>query len=285
MRANVAKTNVNGAQQSVKLKELLKGSVLKPLGISLSLMFFQQFTGINAIVYYTIQIFASAGSSIEPRYATIISGTVQFVATAFSGSLVDRFGRKVLLLGSGCLVTISLAALGSFFYLQKEWGEKEATESLGWLPLVSIMVFFIAYSGGFANVPFIIMGEIFPGRVRTILGPAVSSFNLLCTFTVVRSFPAMTAGIGKYGAFWLFMCCTVAGMIFIFFLLPETKGRPLEEIERIFKGEKVLDPAKSSVAVIGVTNPAFRPDEEIHQSNKNNDESSDEKVEGGSSQF
>lgn len=78
------------------------------------------------------------------------------------------------------------------------------------------------------------MGEMFPSRYRTLLGPMSSSFNLLCTFTVVRSFPEMQATLGKYGAFWFFMCCTLLSIVFIFFLLPETKGKTLEEIEKFF---------------------------------------------------
>lgn len=69
----------------------MKGSILKPFGISLAIMFFQQFTGINAVIYYTVSIFESAGSSIEARYATIICGAVQLAFTILSGSLVTQF--------------------------------------------------------------------------------------------------------------------------------------------------------------------------------------------------
>jgi facilitated trehalose transporter len=124
--------------------------------------------------------------------------------------------------------------MGSFFYMQAQWGPAMATEKLGWLPLLSLIVFFIAYSGGYANVPFILMGELFPSRYRSILGPLSSSFNLCCTFTVVRSFPVMQISMEKYGAFWFFMCCTLLGIIFVYFLLPETKGKTLEDIEKLF---------------------------------------------------
>jgi facilitated trehalose transporter len=78
-------------KHKIQPKELLKGSVLKPLGISLGIMFFQQFTGINAVVFYTVSIFKSAGSSIDGRYATIIIGVVQLLATAVSGFFVRKF--------------------------------------------------------------------------------------------------------------------------------------------------------------------------------------------------
>lgn len=204
-----------------------------------------------------MSIFRSAGSSLEARYATIIVGFVQFVFTVASGFLVsrlylqhvlilndvfnsfylqvDRFGRRVLLFGSGFVSAISLTAMGTFFFFQNKWGEDEATKTLGWLPLVSLIVFFIAYSCGFANIPFIIMGELLPMRYRTILGPISSSFNVTCTFIIVRFFPAMqSSGLGKDGTFWLFAASTFASLFFIYFLLPETKGKTLEEIERMF---------------------------------------------------
>lgn len=88
--------------------------------------------------------------------------------------------------------------------------------------------------GGYANVPFIIMGELFPSRYRSILASISSSFNLLCTFTVVRSFPPMQIALGQYGAFWLFMCFTLLSLVFVYFFLPETKGKTLEDIEKLF---------------------------------------------------
>jgi len=88
LKVNQQKTTLNGVQQSLTLSDLTKGSILKPFGIVMGIMFFQQFTGINAIIYNTVSIFESAGSSIEPNYATIICGAVQLVFTILSGSLV-----------------------------------------------------------------------------------------------------------------------------------------------------------------------------------------------------
>lgn len=190
--------------------------------------------GINAMVFYTVSIFKSAGSSLDGRYATIIIGFVQLIFTAASGLVVDRFGRRILMMGSAAVCSLSLASMGSFFYMQSLWGEEAATESLGWLPLLSLIVFFIAYSAGMANVPFIIMGEMLPARYRAMLGPMSSSFNLMCTFTVVRSFPVMQVSMTKHGVFWFFMCCTLASIVFVFFLLPETNGKTLEDIEKLF---------------------------------------------------
>lgn len=159
----------------------------------------------------------------------------------------------MLILSSAAIVTCSLAAMGTFFYLQKEWGAALASESLGWLPLTSLIVFFISFSCGYATVPFILMGELFPSRYRSTLSAISSSFNGFCAYTVVRCFPDMQIAMGKHGAFWFFMVCTLVGILFIYFFLPETKGKTLEDIEQIFN--------KDARKVGPVVNTPFSPAE------------------------
>lgn len=127
--------------------------------------------------------------------------------------------------------------MGTFFYFQREWGEEEASKSLGWLPLVSLIVFFIAYSGGVSNIPMIIMGEMFPLRFRSLLGAISSSFSLFCLFLTVYFFPVMLKGLGKDGTFYFFTGCTLLSVVFVYFLLPETKGKTLEEMEQLFESK------------------------------------------------
>ena len=160
---------------------------------------------------------------------------------------------------SAGFTALSLTSMTVFFNLQRRWGEEQASASLGWLPLVSLIVFMVAYSCGLANVPFIIMGEMFPLRFRTALGAISSSFNLLCTFVVVRSYPDMLAAMGKDGTFGLFTGCTLLCIVFVYFTLPETKGKTLEDIETLFSGHKhgievnLFDTITTSNAVKGST--------------------------------
>ena len=167
---------------------------------------------------------------------------------------MDYFGRRVLLLGSSALTSVSLAAMGTFFYFQRLWGEEKAALDLGWLPLLSLIVFFVAYSAGLANVPFIVMGELFPSQFRTFLGTISSSFNLIVTFVVVRFFPDMMIFLGKDVTFFIFTGCTLASIVFVYFLLPETKGKTMEEMEQLFtSGDKNSVPT-------GVQNDVFLVD-------------------------
>ena len=107
LKANVMK---GASGQQIHPRELLKGSVLKPLLISMALMLLQQFSGINSIIYFTVFIFQASGSTMDTNLSTVIVGIVQLLATVGSMFLVDRAGRRLLLLFSGFFMSIALAA-------------------------------------------------------------------------------------------------------------------------------------------------------------------------------
>lgn len=146
---------------------------------------------------------------------------------------------------SGTFMAISLTGLGVFVYLKEIWEEllivdestvaqTTALQELGWIPLACLMSFIIAYSIGFGAVPHLIMGELFPVEHRSRLGTISSSFNLCCTFLVVRTFPDMTEAVGLAGVYGIYAGCSLIAVFFVGFFLPETKGRTLEEIGQLF---------------------------------------------------
>ncbi|KAK4029896.1 hypothetical protein OUZ56_022854 [Daphnia magna] len=240
------KTNGNSQMLDVSYANILTSShLMKPLFISMALMFFQQFSGINAIVFYSASIFQEAGSSVDRFMSSIMIGIVQLVFTMISALLVDRSGRRLLLMISGTFMAISLIGLSAFVYLKNAWEEitvvDESNSSgsfviseLGWLPLLCLVSFIIAYSIGFGAVPQLIMGELFPLEYRHRLGTISASFGLSCTFIVVRTFPEMAATMGIGSVYGLYAACCLTAVLFVAFCLPETKGKTLEEINRFF---------------------------------------------------
>lgn len=124
----------------------------KPLMISLGLMFFQQFGGINAVIFYTVQIFKDAGSSIDENLCTIIVGVVNLLASFIATILIDRLGRKVLLYISSAAMSSTLLILGSFFYYKNAGHD---IENLGWLPLASFVVYVLGFSLGLGPIPWL----------------------------------------------------------------------------------------------------------------------------------
>ncbi|CAH1388815.1 unnamed protein product [Nezara viridula] len=214
--------------------ELFKKSVLVPFGIVLAILVFQQISGIDTIIFYTVSIFQASGSDIGEYEATIVVGVVQLLATIFSIFIIDRFGRKPLLMWSGVIMVVSMIALGYYFYLH----ERGRAFGLGSLPLISQMLFIAGFSVGFSNVPFILMGELLPSAQRSLLSSVSGAANLGSMFVVIKTYPDTVTVIGSEGAFWMYAGCSFVGCIFVYFLLPETKGKTLEEIEAIFEPKK-----------------------------------------------
>lgn len=183
---------------------------------------------------YTSDIFASAGSSIDPNVSTIIVGTVQFVFTIVAASLVDRLGRKPLLILSDFGMSICLIVLGVFFYLKAN-NNNETPDGIGWLPLVSLIVYMIMYNIGFNPLPWVMLSELTPNHIKGLAGGIGSSFCWGLAFIVTRTFPDLSAALTAQGCYWLFGGFSLAGTLFCFFVVPETKGKSLDEINALFR--------------------------------------------------
>nr|CAD7411544.1 unnamed protein product [Timema poppensis] len=229
----IEKTHIESEKNAGTLLDLLTKNNLKPLAISIGLMFFQQLSGINAVIFYTVQIFQDAGSTIDKNLCTIIVGIVNFGSTFVATILIDRLGRKILLYISAVAMTVALAALGAFFYLKDN--KYDVTE-FGWLPLASFVIFVIGFSLGYGPVPWLMMGEILPAKIRGPAASLVTAFNWTCTFVVTKTFTDVIAYLGTYGTFWLFGSICFTSLLFVFIWVPETQGRSLEDIERNLTG-------------------------------------------------
>ncbi|XP_017846947.1 facilitated trehalose transporter Tret1-2 homolog isoform X1 [Drosophila busckii] len=201
--------------------------------ISILLMVFQQFSGINAVIFYTQSIFKSAGSTLDASVCSIIVGVVQVIMTLTSSVLVERAGRKILLLFSSTVMTICLAILGAYFHL-KDSGKD--VSSIGWLPLLCMVMFIITFSVGYGPIPWLMMGELFQSDVKaTAVGLSVMS-NWFCTFVVTKSFGTMLATWGSDMTFWFFASCTATATVYVAAAVLETKGKSSQEIQTWLSG-------------------------------------------------
>lgn len=224
-------------ESSDSIWELFNRNNFKLLSIVLGLMFFQQMSGINAVIFYTTQIFNQAGSSLDESVCTTIVGVVNFVATFISAIFIDRLGRKVLLYVSSVTMGISLFVLGTYFYLYRVL-HMDVT-SYGLVPLISFVFYVLGFSIGFGPIPWLMMGEILPARIR---GPAASlstAFNWTCTFLVTKGFLLILDVIGPHYTFWIFGASSFLALIFTILVVPETRGQSLQDIERKLAGMQV----------------------------------------------
>lgn len=214
------------------LTNIRKRNVIKALVICYFLMVFQQLSGINAVIFNTAAIFTAAGSTIGQEIASIIIGVIQVVATFVSSMVVDRLGRRILLLLSALVMCLCLTALGVYFYLQSVHGEdSDIIQNISWLPLVSLSLFFIAFSIGFGPIPWMMAGELCLIDIKAFVGSTAGTLNWLLSFTVTSTFNSLNNAIGQGQVFWMFAGIMVLGFLFIFFIVPETKGKSVDEIQ------------------------------------------------------
>jgi SP family facilitated glucose transporter-like MFS transporter 8 len=202
--------------------------------ISLGLMIFQQLSGVNAVIFYSVDIFYAAGSTLDPKVSAIIVGIVQVLVTFVSSAMVDRAGRRILLLLSASIMGVCLAILGLYFSLKNRGDD---VSGIGWLPLICVAVFIVMFSLGFGPLPWMMMGELFAPNVK---GPASSiavCTNWTLVFIVTFTFGKLIVWLGEHWTFWLFAIICCIGTAFVFFVVPETKGKTLTEIQRILNGK------------------------------------------------
>ncbi|XP_031348940.1 facilitated trehalose transporter Tret1-like isoform X2 [Photinus pyralis] len=207
--------------------------------VCFSLMFFQQAGGINAVIFYTGDIFKSSGSSLDPGVATIICGVIQSISTFVSSLIIDKLGRRILLILSDLLMVVSGVALGIFFSLkERELVDKETLSTLGFLPIVSLSVFFIVFSLGFGPIPWMISSELFPSEIKSVASSAAGTFNWFIAFLITKFYLSLKNAVGGDVTFYIFSVISLIGTIFCVFVVPETKGKSLEEIQRELNKEK-----------------------------------------------
>lgn len=207
---------------------------LRALIISVGLICFQQLSGINAILFYTKTIFEKTGSSLDPALATILVSIVQVVASGCTPLIVDRLGRKLILLVSAAGMCLSLVLFGVYFYLGSI--KSEAVPNLGWLPVTSLIAFVAVYCIGFGPLPWAVLGEMFPSNVKSIASSVVASSCWILGFLVAKYYAAMDEALGSHWAFWVFGICCAAAFVFTQLLVFETKGMSLKQIQDKLNG-------------------------------------------------
>lgn len=206
-----------------------KGTI-KALIICSGLISFQQLSGINVILFYSQTIFAKTGSSLEPAVSTILVGVVQVLASGATPLIVDRLGRKPILLVSAGGMALAHGTMGLYFYM--DYIKSDAVDSINWLPIFSLIFFVTVYCIGFGPLPWAVLGELFPPNVKSIASSMVASTCWILGFIVLQFFSTLDEAVGSHWSFWIFGICCVIAFIFTFTQLMETKGMSLDEIQQ-----------------------------------------------------
>ncbi len=212
------------------MSELLTPAYRGALLIGILLPLFSQVSGINAIIYYGPDLLEKAGFQLsESLGGQVIVGFVNTLFTFVAILSVDRIGRRPLILFGTAGLVVSLTWIGLSFLFNV---------TSGWLVLAPILMFIACFAFSLGPLPWIIISEIFPTRIR---GRAMS----VGTFTiwvgclgVAQTFPSLLNGLGPSPTFWLYAVLVFPAIPVTLLLLPETKGRTLEEIEEAWRKGK-----------------------------------------------
>ena len=206
-----------------------------PLIVGVGLAAFQQVTGINTVIYFAPTIFQAAGlsSASASILATAGVGVVNVLMTLVAIRLIDVVGRRVLLLVGLAGMAVSLCALAGAFLIGT------GTGLVGWLTAASLTAYVAFFAIGLGPVFWLLISEIFPlavrGRGMSLATVANWVFNLLVALT----FLSIVNALGQSAAFGIYAVMTAAAFVFTLRLVPETKGRSLEDIQSAWKGEPV----------------------------------------------
>ncbi len=229
-------TEIRGGltQQKGHWSELLSPLLRPPMIVGVGLAIAQQITGINTVIYYAPTIFKFAGlsSASVAILASVGVGAVNLLLTLVAMQLIDRVGRRPLLLASLAGMALSLFALGLAFSLPRLAG------SLGWIAVTGLMVYVGSFAVGLGPVFWLLLSEIYPLRIRGRAMSVATVVNWGANLLVASSFLTLTHSLGQAWTFWSYAAVSVAAWIFAFFLVPETKGRSLEEIEAHWRDGK-----------------------------------------------
>ena len=214
--------------QAVDYREVFKPWLRPALIITVGIFFFQQFSGVNTIIYYSPIIFKMAGvvSNTASILPAIIIGGVNVLACLLSVFLLDRVGRrKLYMIGISGMIP-SLAPMGACFYFKETLGD-----SLPYFAVLSIVFYIIFIAISLAPLGWLLISEISPLSVRGV-GMSIGSlahwgFNAIIAYTFLK----LVNSIGIASTFWAYCLVCVAGLVWGYFYIPETKGKSLEEIE------------------------------------------------------
>lgn len=197
----------------------------------MGLFAFQQLSGIFVVIVYAVQISTEAGVSIDPFMCAVLIGVARVLTTCPMGYVLEKWGRRRAGLISTfgmCISMLLLAGYGWIGLLQK----------IPYLPVIAIVSFIVLSTLGLYTLPFFLISELFPQKVRGPASGLTVAVGMFFAFLCIKMYPDMKAMIGTSMCFVVFSIMSFLGMLFIYWVLPETRRRTLLEIEEQFRSGK-----------------------------------------------
>ncbi|BAT93534.1 hypothetical protein VIGAN_08004500 [Vigna angularis var. angularis] len=193
----------------------------------------QQLSGISIIMYYSPIIIQMAGfrSNESALFLSLIVSGMNAAATILGIYLIDIVGRKVLALSSLSGMTVSLVVLSTTCYLM---GHGNASQTLGWIAILGLVLYILFYAPGMGPMPWIVNSEIYPQEYRGLCGGMSATVNWICSVIMSTSFLSVVDAIGLGQSFMILLGVSAISIVFVIFLMPETKGLTFEEVANVW---------------------------------------------------
>jgi MFS transporter, SP family, galactose:H+ symporter len=225
---NQVQTAISQSEETGRVRDLWAPAVRPALIVGVGLAIFQQITGINTVIYYAPTIIQSAGipSASGAILATVGIGVVNVVMTIVAMWLIDRMGRRPLLLIGTAGMSISLGVLAAVF---------AAYHGMAWLAVLCLMAYVACFAMSLGPIFWLLISEIYPLNVRGLAEGTAASANWAFNLLVSLTFLTLLNALGASWTFCLFGVLSLASFVFSYWLVPETKGRTLEDIEQFWR--------------------------------------------------
>lgn len=218
--------DVASAPPSVNLSTVLRCAGYRRRLIACIILFmFQQFSGINAVMFYTVGIFKAADAGMDPVMSSCLVVGLQSVAIVCVAMLINRARRRTYLIGSGVIIVMCHLAMAGYFHM-KTSGEIAP----GWLPLSSLLLFVLAFSFGFGSVPWVQIHELSPGECAATLSAAAMLSNWGTDTLVTKTFGPAAHAWGEHMVYYTYAGINALGVVLVFWFVPETKDKKQHEI-------------------------------------------------------
>ncbi|KAG4073002.1 hypothetical protein HA402_009421 [Bradysia odoriphaga] len=212
-----------------KWKEFGKPQLYQPFIIMLIFFAVQQLNGIFVILVYSARFSVEAGVEMDAFLSAVCIGIIRCVTTVLVSLASVRFGRKPMAISSGIGMLLGLVGIILCDVFQTSGGK------YNWLPIVFLFVFIFAGTLGFLTLPFAMVGEMYPQKSRAFASGITMCLAFVISFGHVKMFTTLFDYFGNVAVFSFYSVVTFVGILFAIFILPETKGKSLQEIEQYFK--------------------------------------------------
>ncbi|HET8663190.1 MAG TPA: sugar porter family MFS transporter [Nocardioides sp.] len=217
----------NENERNTRLAHLASDQLRPLLLVGLALAIAQQFVGVNTVIYYAPTILADTGLGNSAALAqTVAVGVTNVVFTIVAVLLLDRLGRRALLLTGTAGLLVALVVLGTYF------SSSTLQADYGWVALAGLLLFIAAFALGLGPVFWLLISEIFPVGARSKAMALCTIANWGANFLVAQTFLSLSDAITRQGVFFLYAVLAVLSLVFFALRVPETKGRQLEEIQQ-----------------------------------------------------